>query len=108
MLCGASGDDVRCMSSTGIGNEEIGEVQFKGRDQRREQERNELLERRKLTLFFFLPLSPFRRYSSMKQIYKEEELAIPEGVTVAIKARIITVVGPRGTLQKVRSFLEFT
>ncbi|GAA5999677.1 uncharacterized protein JCM10292_003692 [Rhodotorula paludigena] len=36
----------------------------------------------------------------MKQIYKEEELEIPEGVTVAIKARVITVTGPRGTLQK--------
>ncbi|SCZ87374.1 BZ3500_MvSof-1268-A1-R1_Chr2-2g04840 [Microbotryum saponariae] len=36
----------------------------------------------------------------MKQIYKEEELVIPEGVKVAIKARIITVTGPRGTLQK--------
>ncbi|GAA5872974.1 hypothetical protein JCM3774_004889 [Rhodotorula dairenensis] len=36
----------------------------------------------------------------MKQIYKEEELEIPEGVTVAVKARIVTVTGPRGTLQK--------
>ncbi|SCV70242.1 BQ2448_1636 [Microbotryum intermedium] len=62
----------------------------------------------------------------MKQIYKEEELVIPcvhlgldlcqlgtcglilawcdvghsEGVKVAIKARIVTVTGPRGTLQK--------
>lgn len=39
----------------------------------------------------------------MKQIFKEEEFAVPEGVTVAIKARIITVVGPRGTLQRVRT-----
>merc|ERR1712080_482191 len=36
----------------------------------------------------------------MKQIYKEEELEISEGVTVAVKARIVTVTGPRGTLQK--------
>ncbi|GAA5824502.1 hypothetical protein JCM3770_000102 [Rhodotorula araucariae] len=36
----------------------------------------------------------------MKQIYKEEELEVPEGVTVAVKARVITVTGPRGTLQK--------
>ncbi|ORY78062.1 putative RPL9A-ribosomal protein L9.e [Leucosporidium creatinivorum] len=36
----------------------------------------------------------------MKQVYKEEELVVPEGVTVAIKARVITVTGPRGTLQK--------
>ena len=39
----------------------------------------------------------------MKDIYKEESLDIPEGVTVAIKARVVTVVGPRGTLQKVGS-----
>ncbi|BGP41152.1 60S ribosomal protein L9B [Rhodotorula kratochvilovae] len=36
----------------------------------------------------------------MKQIYKEEELEVPEGVTVVVKARVITVTGPRGTLQK--------
>ncbi|KAK4052663.1 60S ribosomal protein L9B [Microbotryomycetes sp. JL201] len=36
----------------------------------------------------------------MKQIYKEEEFEVPEGVTVAVKARVITVTGPRGTLQK--------
>merc|ERR1711939_1078473 len=37
---------------------------------------------------------------TMLQIYKEEELEVPEGVTVAVKARVITVTGPRGTLQK--------
>ena len=42
----------------------------------------------------------------MKDIYKEESLDIPEGVTVTIKARIITVVGPRGTLQKVRFYYQ--
>ncbi|BGP33135.1 60S ribosomal protein L9B [Rhodotorula toruloides] len=36
----------------------------------------------------------------MKQVYKEEELEVPEGVTVAVKSRVITVTGPRGTLQK--------
>ncbi|KAH8922215.1 ribosomal protein L6 [Atractiella rhizophila] len=36
----------------------------------------------------------------MRDIYKEEELPIPEGVTVAIKARTITVEGPRGKLTK--------
>ncbi|GAA5990255.1 hypothetical protein JCM11641_001800 [Rhodosporidiobolus odoratus] len=36
----------------------------------------------------------------MKQVYQEEEVIIPEGVTVAVKARVITVTGPRGTLQK--------
>ncbi|ODQ56031.1 ribosomal protein L6 [Saitoella complicata NRRL Y-17804] len=36
----------------------------------------------------------------MKDIYKDETLAIPEGVTVEIKARIIKVTGPRGTLEK--------
>ncbi|KAK9760538.1 60S ribosomal protein L9B, partial [Basidiobolus ranarum] len=34
----------------------------------------------------------------MKDIYKEEELTIPEGVTVDIKSRTIRVKGPRGTL----------
>merc|ERR1711939_44174 len=37
---------------------------------------------------------------TMLQIYKEEELEVPEGVTVAVKARVTTVTGPRGTLQK--------
>ncbi|CAG8659950.1 9711_t:CDS:2, partial [Acaulospora colombiana] len=36
----------------------------------------------------------------MKDIYKEEELTIPEGVTVSIKSRNIKVTGPRGTLTK--------
>jgi large subunit ribosomal protein L9e len=36
----------------------------------------------------------------MRDVLKTEELDIPEGVTVAIKARIITVTGPRGTLTK--------
>lgn len=61
---------------------------------------------------FFLPLSlsHFRRFlldstrlaPKMKDIYKEEVLDIPEGVTVSIKSRVVTVVGPRGTLVKVR------
>jgi ribosomal protein L6P/L9E len=36
----------------------------------------------------------------MRDILKTEELEIPEGVTVAIKARVIVVTGPRGTLTK--------
>ncbi|ORX99585.1 large subunit ribosomal protein L9e, variant [Basidiobolus meristosporus CBS 931.73] len=36
----------------------------------------------------------------MKDIYKEEELTIPEGVTVDIKSRVVRVKGPRGTLSK--------
>ncbi|ORX91855.1 large subunit ribosomal protein L9e, variant [Basidiobolus meristosporus CBS 931.73] len=36
----------------------------------------------------------------MKDIYKEEELTIPEGVTLDIKARVVRVKGPRGTLSK--------
>ncbi|KAI5125018.1 hypothetical protein M0805_007442 [Coniferiporia weirii] len=36
----------------------------------------------------------------MKDIIQTEELDIPEGVTVEIKARLITVTGPRGTLKK--------
>ncbi|THH10230.1 hypothetical protein EW145_g1476 [Phellinidium pouzarii] len=36
----------------------------------------------------------------MKDIIQTEELDIPEGVTVEIKARLITVTGPRGVLRK--------
>ncbi|KAF9161947.1 hypothetical protein BGX21_007382 [Mortierella sp. AD011] len=36
----------------------------------------------------------------MKDIYKEEILPIPAGVTVEVKARNVKVTGPRGTLEK--------
>lgn len=36
----------------------------------------------------------------MRDVLKSETLAIPEGVTVTIKSRQITVTGPRGTLTK--------
>ena len=36
----------------------------------------------------------------MKDIYKEEDFEIPEGVTVDIKSRLVTVKGPRGELTK--------
>lgn len=36
----------------------------------------------------------------MKDLYKDEELDIPEGVSVNIKSRLITVKGPRGELTK--------
>jgi len=36
----------------------------------------------------------------MRDVLKTEELDIPEGIKVAIKSRIITVTGPRGTLTK--------
>ncbi|KAJ2160648.1 60S ribosomal protein L9B [Coemansia sp. RSA 552] len=36
----------------------------------------------------------------MKHICKDEIVNVPEGVTVAIKARKITVTGPRGTLSR--------
>ncbi|KAJ1996798.1 60S ribosomal protein L9B, partial [Coemansia thaxteri] len=36
----------------------------------------------------------------MKHIYKEDIVTIPEGVTVSIKSRQITVTGPRGTLSR--------
>lgn len=36
----------------------------------------------------------------MRDILKTEELDIPQGVEVTIKARLITVTGPRGTLTK--------
>lgn len=38
----------------------------------------------------------------MKVIKSEELVVVPEGVTVNVKARVVTVTGPRGTL--VRSF----
>ncbi|KAK9474790.1 60S ribosomal protein uL6 [Dipodascopsis tothii] len=36
----------------------------------------------------------------MKYIQSDENLEIPEGVTVSIKSRIVVVTGPRGTLTK--------
>jgi len=36
----------------------------------------------------------------MKDIYRDEELIVPEGVTVEIKSRVFKVTGPRGTLTK--------
>lgn len=36
----------------------------------------------------------------MRDILKTEELEIPEGVTVAVKSRVIVVTGPRGVLTK--------
>ena len=36
----------------------------------------------------------------MKDIYKEEILAIPDNVKVDVKSRIVTVTGPRGALTK--------
>jgi len=36
----------------------------------------------------------------MRDVLQTEELDIPEGITVTIKSRLITVTGPRGTLTK--------
>lgn len=36
----------------------------------------------------------------MRDVLQTEELEIPEGVQVAVKSRLITVTGPRGTLTK--------
>ena len=36
----------------------------------------------------------------MRDILKEEEFVIPDGVEISVKARRITVTGPRGTLTK--------
>ncbi|TFY83944.1 hypothetical protein EWM64_g77 [Hericium alpestre] len=36
----------------------------------------------------------------MRDVLKTEELDIPEGITVTVKSRVITVTGPRGTLTK--------
>jgi len=39
-------------------------------------------------------------FSQMRDIVQTEELDIPEGVTVELKSRLISVSGPRGTLKK--------
>ncbi|ODV68683.1 ribosomal protein L6 [Hyphopichia burtonii NRRL Y-1933] len=44
----------------------------------------------------------------MKYVHTEQILDVPEGVTVAIKARNITVVGPRGTLTKDLKHIDVT
>lgn len=49
----------------------------------------------------FLSLFQRRDPSKMKDIYQDEDLTIPEGVKVTIKARTVVVEGPRGTLTKV-------
>jgi len=36
----------------------------------------------------------------MRDVIKTEELEIPEGIQIEVKARLITVTGPRGTLTK--------
>jgi large subunit ribosomal protein L9e len=36
----------------------------------------------------------------MKAVLQEKDIKIPEGVTVAVKARVVTVKGPRGTLTR--------
>jgi len=36
----------------------------------------------------------------MRDIFKTEELEIPDGVDIVVKSRLITVTGPRGTLTK--------
>ncbi|CAG8666687.1 16962_t:CDS:2 [Dentiscutata erythropus] len=36
----------------------------------------------------------------MKDIYKDEELDVPDDVTITIKSRFVKVTGPRGTLTK--------
>jgi large subunit ribosomal protein L9e len=46
------------------------------------------------------PFFHFVQSSGMKDIYKDEEFDIPDGVAVNIKSRLITVEGPRGKLTK--------
>ena len=36
----------------------------------------------------------------MKDIYKDEEFEIPDGVSLTVKSRLVTVKGPRGELSK--------
>ncbi len=44
--------------------------------------------------------------AKMKDLASRESLAIPEGVTVTLKARIVTVTGPRGTLTKAARHIQ--
>jgi large subunit ribosomal protein L9e len=44
----------------------------------------------------------------MKYIRTDQTLEVPEGVTVQIKARIVTVTGPRGTLTKNLNHINVT
>ncbi|AJT10277.1 AEG_G0046580.mRNA.1.CDS.1 [Saccharomyces cerevisiae] len=44
----------------------------------------------------------------MKYIQTEQQIEIPEGVTVSIKSRIVKVVGPRGTLTKNLKHIDVT
>lgn len=37
---------------------------------------------------------------TMKDIYKDEDFEIPDGVSVSVKSRLVTVKGPRGELTK--------
>ncbi|CED85243.1 Glucosyltransferase-Alg8p [Phaffia rhodozyma] len=49
---------------------------------------------------FSLHLRPLVFLVKMKDIVKSQDFVIPEGVTVAIKSRIVKVSGPRGELTK--------
>ena len=40
----------------------------------------------------------------MRSIYNDELLEVPNGVSVDIKSRVVTVEGPRGKLTKVSIF----
>ena len=44
----------------------------------------------------------------MKHIQTEQTIAIPEGVTVALKSRVVKVTGPRGTLTKSIKHIDVT
>ena len=46
--------------------------------------------------------------SKMKHIQTEQTIAIPQGVTVAIKSRVIKVTGPRGVLTKSLKHIDVT
>jgi hypothetical protein len=52
------------------------------------------------TSFLYTNGSEKQATGKMKDIYKDEEFDIPEGVSVNIKSRLITVKGPRGELTK--------
>ncbi|XP_066287101.1 large ribosomal subunit protein uL6-like [Branchiostoma lanceolatum] len=53
-----------------------------------------------LPQYLVLPLSFLHCSRAMRTIKSSEEVKIPEGITVSVNARMVTVKGPRGTLKK--------
>ena len=53
-----------------------------------------------LFLFHDLFRSFFQLFIKMKVVNTHQEVTVPEGIDVSVKARVVTVKGARGTLVK--------